>query len=388
MGHTTIFTLTNVTDTARVARVTLWTDYAYPVFTFNVYLTGYDLQTINLYNVLNGRITNRRFGTGEWVSVHGEGTQKNPELDDRSCGRIVDKIDPFQVDRMKIAFTQGVVPGCFSVGNDHENAIGYATIDVVGNCGSTMPTDPQYFAEDIRFDNALIGDYQQVNPSQEFAQGSPMVHIRAIGSMKQGRFTTSLSNTFYGRFQNPARPTADARQPLPSTFAARWINGGTGSFETSFKIWREGVTTATAACKDYQFNGALALTESVVFDEDDNGEGATRLVCEICNPQVGSDTIVLPSTSITSIAQSEVFPQDLIETESAGWIYLNLRGAANAARPLQGWVVASMRAEGRYSIDVDAAALGNGCSGASDVTQFSDGGSDGVVPGPVPDVIP
>ena len=336
--------------------------------------------------MLNGRITNRRFGTGEWVSVHGDSTKKNPDIDDESCGRIVDKIEQFQVDRMKIAFTQGVVPGCFNAGYDHENAIGYATVDVVGNCGSAMPTDPQYFTEDIRFDNALIGDYQQVDPAHDFAQGSPMVHIRAIGSMKQGRFTTNLPNTFYGRFQNPARPTADARQPLPSTFSARWINGGQVGFETSFKIWREGVTTASAACKDYQFNGTLALTESVVFDEDDNGEGVQEFVCPIIC--VGDPNIFLPSTSITSIADSSVFPQDLIDTESAGWIYLNLRGASSIARPLQGWVVVSMRAEGRYSVDVDAAALGNGCSGAIGVTQFSHGGSDGVVPGPVPDVIP
>jgi len=385
--HTTIFTLTNVTDTARVARVTLWTDYSYPVYTFNVYLTGYDLQTINLHDVLHGRNTNRRFGTGEWVSVHGERTQKNRELDD--CGRIVDKIDPFQVDRMKIAFTEGVVPGCFSIGGDHENAIGYATVDVVGNCGSATPLEAEYFTEDIRFDNVLIGDYQQVGPEQDFAQGNPMVHIRAIGQLRNGRFVTNLPNTFYGRFQHPARPNADGRQPLPSTFAARWINGGQGGFETSFKIWRQGVTTAAAACKDYQFNGALALTESVVFDEDDNGVGAAKFECDFCNPPIGDGTIFLPSTSLKSIIDTDVFPQELIGTETAGWVYLNLRGdPARAPTPLQAWVVVSMRAEGRYSVDLDAASLGNGCSIAPVVTEFSKQGMMGVLPGPAPDLLP
>jgi hypothetical protein len=41
-----------VTDADRVARVTLWTDYSYPVITFNIYLTGYDVQPINLFDVI------------------------------------------------------------------------------------------------------------------------------------------------------------------------------------------------------------------------------------------------------------------------------------------------------------------------------------------------
>src|SRR4051812_3393889 len=47
-GETTLFTVTNVADRAQIVRVTLWTDYAYPVVSFDVYLTGYDVQAINL----------------------------------------------------------------------------------------------------------------------------------------------------------------------------------------------------------------------------------------------------------------------------------------------------------------------------------------------------
>ena len=31
--------------------MTLWTDWAYPMLTFNLFLTGYDMQSINLYDV-------------------------------------------------------------------------------------------------------------------------------------------------------------------------------------------------------------------------------------------------------------------------------------------------------------------------------------------------
>ena len=52
-GERTIFTITNVTNADRIARVTLWTDWAFPVLTFNVPLTGYGVQSISLYDVLD-----------------------------------------------------------------------------------------------------------------------------------------------------------------------------------------------------------------------------------------------------------------------------------------------------------------------------------------------
>src|SRR3954453_1516633 len=51
-GQTTLFTITNVTRYPQLPHVTLWTDGAYPVLTFNLYLTGYDVQSINLADVL------------------------------------------------------------------------------------------------------------------------------------------------------------------------------------------------------------------------------------------------------------------------------------------------------------------------------------------------
>src|SRR5262245_3852017 len=44
-GITTIFTINNSSATAILAHVTVWSDLAVPVFNFNVYLTGFDMQT-------------------------------------------------------------------------------------------------------------------------------------------------------------------------------------------------------------------------------------------------------------------------------------------------------------------------------------------------------
>ncbi|HEV7764261.1 MAG TPA: hypothetical protein VGQ76_04605 [Thermoanaerobaculia bacterium] len=378
-----------MTRTAQVARVTLWTDFSYPVYSFNIYLTGYDLQTINLYDVFLGTIGTRRFGTGAWVSPQGDLSETNPRLDLSDCGRIEREIPAFHLARLQTAFTEGRVAAipstnllaCNNVGNVHERAVGYITIDVVGSCGSAMPTDPQYFSEDLRWDNALIGDYQQVSDSDNFAQGSPMVHIRAIGQTVRGRFVASLNDTFYRRFQTVADPNADGRQPLPATFAARWINGQ--GLRTSFKIWREGITGSAAACTDYPYNGRIPIAESVVFDEDENGEGL-RDQGPGCNFPVciGDDSVQLPNTALVHVDDRDVFPQRLSDDDVTGWVYLNLDQAESQPKPLQSWVIVSMRAEGRYSIDMDAAVLGNGCTGSIGASAFSGHGDPDVLPGP------
>src|SRR4051812_8298540 len=53
-GPNTLFSVNNASATAVVAHVTLWTDEAIPTFNFDVYLTGYDVQEINLATLFNG----------------------------------------------------------------------------------------------------------------------------------------------------------------------------------------------------------------------------------------------------------------------------------------------------------------------------------------------
>jgi len=432
--ETTLFTITNVSQYPAIAHVVLWTDFSYPVIDFNIYLTGYDVQSINLFDVIwlgvvapaSGSRTSAgtgtdisegpAFGNFNGVTDSWDVIEPGSNLDTTDCHRpnIPGQLPEFHRERMQTAFTEGTVAavpgnplfaGCNDVGNEHVNAVGYATIDVVNFCGTGLPTDGiPYFTTEIRFDNILIGDYQQVNSGLDFAQGNPMVHIRAIpegtgNTQAVEPLGTNFDRTFYSRYQAPISVTPliprtlDRRQPLPSLFAARWINGGTGEFQTSFKIWREGVVTGTACtgAERASLNGQLLVTETVVFDEDENGEGVAGGEI-IVSPSVGTDDIILPETSLTSIADGDVFPQDIIDTEPAGWVYMNLdNGSSTLASTefaTQNWVVVSMRAEGRYSVDFDAAWLGNGCTPREDVSEFSDGGVNDVLPGPAADITP
>src|SRR5437763_3718202 len=51
-GATTLFTITNTSRYPQIAHVTVWTDWSFPVLDFNIFLTGYDVQGINLFDVI------------------------------------------------------------------------------------------------------------------------------------------------------------------------------------------------------------------------------------------------------------------------------------------------------------------------------------------------
>jgi hypothetical protein len=55
-GATTLFAITNVSSQAQIVHVTLWTDYSIPILDFNIVLTGYDVQTINIRDILRDGI--------------------------------------------------------------------------------------------------------------------------------------------------------------------------------------------------------------------------------------------------------------------------------------------------------------------------------------------
>src|SRR5262249_1299624 len=51
-GVTTLFSVNNASATAVLVHVVMWTDLSVPILDFNVYLTGYDVQSVNLADIL------------------------------------------------------------------------------------------------------------------------------------------------------------------------------------------------------------------------------------------------------------------------------------------------------------------------------------------------
>src|SRR5262249_1443859 len=219
-GSTTLFTITNTSRFPQIAHVTLWTDWSYPVLDFNIFLTGYDVQGINLFDVIvRGIIAPAPSGAGgtSITTVPGTATgvpsgatpsnnTSNPNFflgggtaDVRtSCNGLPGFIDQGLAAAVKSALTVGLYSsavfscGSSRIGSDTgTRAKGYVTVDVASYCSQQLPTDTLYYtggSASILFDNTLIGDYQQIGPTPAGsgaaasfdAGGNPMVHIRAI----------------------------------------------------------------------------------------------------------------------------------------------------------------------------------------------------------------
>ena len=424
-ARTTIFTITNVSNVPQIAHLTIWTDWSFPVLDFNIFLTGYDVQSINLYDVLArgviapGTTASAGAGTSN-TTLKGplslNNTTGNPNFGPgaaNDCNGLVGNISglPILAD-VKTALTTGLYAsfcGTNKVGGVHANAVGYITIDVNSDCTTTLPNTRDYFATEILFDNVLIGDYQDINPNPttgNYAGGNPLVHIRAIPEGgPAGRFATGVRSnlpfTFYDRYTAAGTPATaaaprnvDSRQPLPSTFAARYIQSDPTalSFSTNLKIWREGINVAS--CTNATANSALAISEIVRFDEHENFVANVQTNV-IISPAPPGSLLVLPETSSTPTTNTSVFPaMNFASGDVAGWFYLNLNnggslnfsaagnGAVNnpgfavngtVVRPSQNWVIVSMFAQGRFSVDFDAAWLGNGCSAPAAISTATNG---------------
>ena len=335
---TTLFTLQNVSPAPVIANVTLWTDWGYPVLDFPIHLTGYDVQGINLYDVL-------ALGALSPTECH--------------AGNIAPSLLP----ELQGAFTIGGTSGCSAtVGFFHFRAIGYATIDVVSACSAKNVTASDYFAT-LLYDNVLTGDFFWVNPGPitgNLAGGVPLVHIRAVpeGGAPGTLADTNLPYTFYDRFAlHPLSRKADRRQPLPSVFAPRFINGGEGAFNTTLKIWREGITSGM--CSAAVSNSNMDIADAVRFDEHENATIVATCCCILCPPGPPG----LPTTSsIPSNNTVSLPPFGTATGDVGGWLYLNLDNHRMTGRASQNWVTATMFAGPTYATEATVPALGNGCS--------------------------
>ncbi len=430
-GETTLFTVTNTSRYPQIGRVTLWTDQAFPVLTFHLFLTGYDVQSINMFDVVVRGIVAHGAGvhTAQGSPVNTPGgalpfdNAANPNFVAEGelsasftcAGLPVVLPDSMrEANRRALTIGRGTCPSAIQIGGNHPGrAIGYATIDVVSHCSPHFSSGVQqgYFAgatAPLLFDNVLLGDYQHVGPKHDAfastthdALGNPMVHIRAVpegglsGAGGGEVVPTNLPFTFYDRYTPPTMRTADRRQPLPSTWVARFIEGGTGNFITDLEIWREG-NGDLPTCATAQRDAHIMLTNLIRFDEHENARGlGGSLVCTTCAPS----TVSLPATSRQPSNTSRFPTVDSLDL--GGWLFLNLSSGASyvavsgrnicsptlsAQRPgfpsciglatpgmsgshgtTQNWVTTSMFGRilrSHMAGNFNATALGNGCTPA------------------------
>ena len=353
----TLLTIVNTSRAPQIARVTIWTDYGYPVFWFNVFLTGYDVQPISMYDVVARGVLPATTSSAPRGARSLATNAKIVSLD--ACAELGGALTDTMLSTLRNALTTGANASSndCAIGSPHANAIGYVTIDLVNSCSSLSPLDPSYYSQVLLYDNVLTGDYEHVYPDRSlgnYAGGSPLVHIKAIPEGGNVSTQTALPYTFYDRFTPRGGRKVDRRQPLPSSFASRFIQGGTASFFTDVMLWREGRALSASSC--VSANAAIPTSSIVRFDDAENPSAIA--------------TAALTPSAASYDTKSAVFPP-ISGPSLTGWIYFNLDNQAglvaqtnpySTPRMSQNWVVVRMKAEGRYGVDYDATALTNGCT--------------------------
>lgn len=392
-------TLLSVVNTGRhpqIVNATVWTDWGYPVLTFDVWLGGYDVYSLSIYDLLaGGRLPVRRSRPAQGA----RSIETNPgfaEDADLRCSELAESIEPELLEDVQSALTTGVTGGVpRRVGNPHDYPRGYITLDVVSTCSDTLPDDARYFSE-ILYDNVLTGDViltRREELGDPYA-AYPMVHIRAIpeGGPAGQAAPSSLPFTFYDLYTPDSARKLDRRQPLPSLFASRYLSGPQ-LISTDFLVWREPRTGRRPA--DYTRNANMTFTEIVRFDEREN----TMLYypsCQILCTGIPDPT--LPVSSRVSVDDPSVIPPDFSGTSDlGGWLYMNLSNGGSAeysrsrqegsprAGVSQNWVQPILSAA-PHQMPLPVTQLGNGCSPAPGVTTPNETGEP--VIGPAPNVNP
>jgi hypothetical protein len=351
-GATTLISVNNASSRPTLARVVLWTDWSAPTLAFDIYLTGYDVQSLNLRDLLLGRLP----GTGPVVSPQGSLSDENEVF--AGCegnAKAVTTMGSTSWDYARAAHTGRPLPGsstaqCLGSGEKGPNdATGYVTVDVVNHCSApsvgkkeNTPADPNYFkaggtglASDM---NVLWGEYIAVNPAKNLADSQTAVHILADpDAFSEGDYT------FYGRYVG--YDSRDDRAPLSSLYYVRFINGGPFSGGTDLIVWRDNrdANVAARSCGTSPSWAPLGEYQMVAFDEEEN------------------PTLIPKSQAFPLAAQKvKVGTGNLAVSAKFGWLMIDLWHADSTHA--QGWVGVVMSAEGRFSVSHSAVRVDDLCN--------------------------
>ena len=415
-GVDTFFSINNASASAVLTHVIVWTDMSVEALDFNVFLTGYDVQTIGMGLIIRDGILPV---TGDRESISPTGpfsdySSGNPNSIDvyPSCASFMPYPTP-ALDDVYLAHVQSILTGGPSTiyggrcgGADYGDNIarGYVTADIVVDCTLKTPCDDGYFTitpatQELigGYGNALWGDWYMIDYANDFAQGDTLVHVEAgllrIIPPPQGVLTPAQNlaavraeiagrapdatdaigfgfggATFWGRCAtvfDEDKVVVDFREPLGTTYAARFYQNAAFSGGTDYLVWRDSLFNVYFGDEDgFSCSSGpdwfpLNERQVVFFDEQENPETA----CTI-SPCPEQDILFPLEAQRVSIEDIDVTPE-------SGWTYMNLNqvwiinpfGLTTVAA--QGWVTAVHSAEGRFSAGLPAVQLDSMCDFSS-----------------------
>lgn len=355
-GQTTLISINNASSKSALARVVLWTDWSVPTLAFDVYLTGYDVQSLNVRDLF----------TQAALPVTGPDASNVGSLSDDStlftgcagagAAGVAEPLTPAQLAQLKAAHTGQPIGAslpqqCAGSASKGPNvAVGYITVDVVNRCSprtvgtaENTPAGPNYFADRgtglASNNNVLWGEYYYINSRRNTSDSQSAVSIVADPDMFLGG-----EYTFYGRYVG--FDGRDDRIPLSSLYYSRYIDGGPFSGGTDLVVWRDNrrATTPTYNCGTSPSWAPLGEMQLVFFDEEEN---PMEILKGNAFP-LATQKVHMGSTNLPA-------------PHTYGWMMVDLWHSDETHA--QGWVSTIMTAEGRFSV-------GHGALRADDLCNF------------------
>lgn len=415
-GGTTLFSITNVSSEAQVVHVTLWTDYSVAILDFNILLTGYDVQTMNIRDILesgilpvtggndspvgdtpnsDGPISETNTLNGDWIA----GLLADPEstavltCDTGDPQDYADGIDGpilalFEAWLMKSQAagardydTCGAgatsVVGTWWLDDDFNAARKtwmYITADVVTECNLAFPNDPTgvYFTSFLDGANVLMGDVIYLDPTNGFSEALNAVHLEA--DMDLYTVGTPIPDSihpvsFYGRYADTDIPAWDYREPLGTAWAFRYFTDAANSAETYIRAWKGGVLSDIVIdlildsddqnVSTFTARNCQAYTY-YAWDEEEDVTSVSDNPWSI--PGVGNEV-----PNLLPLETQEVNVTEFTLPDAFGWMLFvwpnsNFDAIVGADAPddwYQTWMGVRYKAFGQYSAAIDGALMAN-----------------------------
>ncbi len=304
----TLVTIGNASSAPMLAHVSVWSDRSELVLDFNIALTGFDIQSFSVAQVLRGFLPKTPINISHvsevkdahQVTINGDVCQNNasapvyPAAGGYLRVRPTSAASPQDNAFATVAYGPGPFPSAFlfevldSLDATHDSRIcddgvdnvitnpihGYITIDHSNYCTLANPNDPSYWTNDAGgMENNLFGDYIYTTGAGIGTFGLPAVAIEADASLADNTAAptdpddlTPGRRTFYRRYVQNAdafntngvgcnnifpAPQAgfdcgfgDQREPLGLKYAARWFD--TAAVTSFFNVWRASAGSAVA----------------------------------------------------------------------------------------------------------------------------------------------
>lgn len=327
-GPTTWLTITSGVDDPILARVVVWSDLAVPVYGFNVALKPFDMQRIDLQQVLIGKV---------------------PQTQDPAAIGCSAFLPPPAPNAAAVAALQALLTGqavrgeCAGFDHGDRVARGYVTVDVVNRCSAeaTDPSAPGYFVAGGKGvasnRNALTGSALFLDATKKTAYAFPVAHLEVPLNEIPAGF-----QSFYGRYVG--KTAIDGRERLASAFTVPYYDGPTSPLApraSSIVVWRDTQwpTAGPFGCASKPPWYPLEVARVLALDDDGNTDeipavaGSSPLPLATQRLRLGGAEIPLPFSEGWLFLDLDLTEPKLEEPQSFVTILYRSRGRGRTAVP-------------------------------------------------------